>query len=158
MYKKISFILFVLIFSVVAIANDRSKEDESNTEPLITGVYNGHVFNGDDLDPVLTTIKVDNNGVLYGKYTIVEEESVVFGKLTNFRSEGKYTITVDWEDKYGSGVLRILFSANYRFFYGYWGKSESYTNFPWDGVRNEPQVQRRQIIDRVSRELRSGQS
>ena len=158
MYKKISFSLFVLFFSVAVIADNRAKEDESNTDPLIIGVYSGHVFNGDDLDPVLTTIKVNSHGELYGKYTIVEEESVVSGRLTNFRSEGKYTITVDWEDKYGSGVLRILFSANYRLFYGYWGKSELNTRFPWDGVRKEPQAQGRQIIDRVSKAFRPGQS
>lgn len=147
MYKQISFILFVLIFSVAVIADDTTKGDKPKTDPFITGIYKGHVFNGDGLDPVLTTIKVNKDGVLYGKYAISDGNSIVFGKLSNFRSEGKYTIAIDWKDKYGSGVLRVLFSANYRYFYGYWGKSDSDTRFPWEGVRKGLQVRHRRTLD-----------
>ena len=135
MKKLIWLLLFSLIYSASSIAESDKGQSNQGTYPPIIGTYNGNVFNGNDMDPVLTTFFLNDSGQIIGKYAIGEETGLELGKLSNLRTEGNYTIVVDWKDKYGSGVLRMLFSSDYWMFYGLWGKSKTNTSLPWNGVK-----------------------
>lgn len=133
MMRLMWLLIVCFTFPSFAIAEDKSAEERADY-PSIAGTYVGSVFNGDDMDPVLTTFFLDGSGQIAGKYAIGEEAALEVGELSNFRTEGNYTFVADWKDRYGTGVLRVLFSSNYRVFYGLWGASESDTSMPWNGV------------------------
>jgi hypothetical protein len=99
----------------------------------LKGTYKGQVFNGDDLDTVVTIFKVAEDGKLHGTYSI--EEDVEIGTLSDFLWEGDYTLICSWQDKYGKGTLRVLFSGDLSKFRGFWGSSEKTSNFRWDGTK-----------------------
>jgi hypothetical protein len=110
---------------------------ERPAKPVIRGPFQGQVYNGDDMDPVLTTFKQNATGETSGTYAMGEEDGLEVGTLSDFEWEGSYTLKCKWKDKYGTGTLRILFSAEYRMFRGFWGQSEDTGFFPWDGVKQE---------------------
>lgn len=103
----------------------------------IVATYEGQVFNGDNMDPILTTFVIEDGKKLVGTYVVEEETGFESGNLSDCQLEGTYTVTCTWNDKYGSGFARILFSADYRSFSGYWGQSSDTTFLPWNGQRKE---------------------
>jgi hypothetical protein len=126
-----SALLIALTFCTATLAQERT------VKPVIRGTFQGQVYNGDDMDPVLTTFKHNANGDSSGTYAMGEEDGLEVGMLSDFEWEGPYTLKCKWKDKYGTGTLRILFSAEYRMFRGFWGKSEDTAILPWDGVKQD---------------------
>ena len=112
---------------------------QSDTTPSkqIIATYEGQVFNGDNMDRVLTTFVIEDGKKLMGTYVVEEETGLESGNLSDCLLEGTYTVTCTWRDKYGGGFARILFSADYRSFNGFWGQSSDTTFLPWNGVRKE---------------------
>lgn len=134
--KRLMWLMFFcLIYSTTLLAGGNEGQNNHRELPPITGTYIGNVLNGDDMDPVLTTFYLNDSGNIVGKYAMGEEAGLELGSLSDFRTEGSYTIVVNWKDKYGSGVLRMLFSSDYSLFYGLWGASESDTSLPWNGLK-----------------------
>lgn len=131
MKKSILLVIMCIFVPLVAIAENKSQI----ILPAIAGTYEGIVLNGNDMDPVLTTFFLNESDQIVGKYAMGEEAGLEVGELSNLRMDGSYTVLFDWKDKYGRGVLRILFSSNYKMFYGLWGKTESETFFPWNGAK-----------------------
>jgi hypothetical protein len=105
--------------------------------PVFRGTFQGQVFSGDDLDPVLTTFKENEKGELSGIYAMEEEEGLEEGQLSEFTWETPYVLKCRWKDRYGDGTLRMLFSAQHAMFQGFWGDSDDKTFFPWSGVKQE---------------------
>ena len=103
----------------------------------IMATYEGQVYNGDNMDSVLTTFAIVAEKSLSGTYVVEEESGLESGNLTDCQFEGGYTVTCTWIDKYGKGTARILFASDYRSFSGYWGNSADTTMFPWNGVRKD---------------------
>ena len=88
------------------------------------------------MDPVLTTFKY-SDGELSGIYAVGEEAGLEVGILSECTWENPYVLKCRWKDKYGAGTLRMLFSAHYKSFRGFWGKSDDTASLPWDGVKQE---------------------
>lgn len=117
-------------------APSSAQSDAVPSQPIIA-TYEGQVFNGDDIDPILTTFVIEDGKKLMGTYVIEEETGFESGNLSDCQLEGTYTVTCTWRDKYGAGFARILFSTDYRSFNGFWGQSSDTTLLPWSGVRKD---------------------
>lgn len=142
---RIPRVLFVALLSVSLLADGgrcARAGDEAETEdnpgmgggPL-TGSYQGIVLNGDDFDPVLTAFSRDSTGRWSGTYAIGEEDGIQVGLLDECEWEAVYLLRCNWGDAHGSGVVRWLFSSDYRAFRGYWGENAESTSMPWDGLK-----------------------
>lgn len=125
----------ILILCGASLVGAAENPSVAASQPAIA-TYEGQVFNGDDMDPLLTTFTVDGKTIT-GTYVIEEESGFETGNLNSCKFEGEYTVMCLWTDKYGSGFARILFSADYRAFNGFWGQTPENTVFPWSGVRKE---------------------
>ena len=126
-----------IFIAVISGSNAAQAQSDQAPPPPILATYEGQVFNGDDMDSILTTFSIDDGKQLSGTYVVEEETGMETGKLSDCKLESAYTVTCTWQDKYGSGFARILFSADYRSFGGYWGLSSDTTFLPWNGTRKE---------------------
>lgn len=99
------------------------------------GNFEGQVYNGDDMDPVLTVFSRSPAGVWTGSYVLGEEEDVEVGQLDACSWETMLLITCRWTDRHGVGFARLLFSSDYRSFRGFWGTTMDALTLPWDGAR-----------------------
>ncbi|MDR0780935.1 MAG: hypothetical protein LBF16_09635 [Pseudomonadales bacterium] len=102
--------------------------------PLI-GTYTGEVFNGDDLDAVVTVFSFTSTGILTGSYTVDEETGVYSGTLSNFLFEDAHTISMEWTDKFGEGLALMEFSSDFRSFTGGWTQRDGLNPLPWNGEK-----------------------
>lgn len=127
-------LLFILLACFVFSSTVMAESDQDKLS-RIAGAYDGKAFNGEGMDPVSTMFFLNASDEIVGKYVLDAADSFVTGELSNFRTEGDFTVVADWKDRDGEGVLRMLFSANYALFYGFWGKSKSDTTLPWLGVK-----------------------
>ena len=134
---KTKSLLFLITLVGASVLLSAGKANEHDRSRIVDGRFQGQVFNGDDMDPVLTTFVASSQGRASGAYLITEENRDVVGTLSNFKWESPYVLTCTWQDTYGSGTLRILFSTEYTMFRGFWGESDDTTNRPWDGVKLE---------------------
>ncbi len=113
---------------------------QSNEPPkAIIATFEGQVFNGDNLDPLLTTFFFENGKKLRGTYVVEAEEGMDTGEFTDCHLEGAFTVVCTWKDSQGTGIARMLFAADYRSFNGYWGRSDDTTVFPLNGMRKDSQ-------------------
>ena len=103
---------------------------------LMEGEYFGQVYNGDNMDPVVTRFEIGTAGQLQGSYLLQDEDGPDTGELLNPRPDGAYTLLLDWKDRHGTGVVRLLFSADYSRFQGFWGMQENDTSLPWNGRKD----------------------
>jgi len=124
----------ILVFSILFCSLDA---DQVKEEAKILGSYSGEVFNGADLDPVITSFSYNEDGDLVGNYIVEEEDGELKGTLTNADWESLFTLTFKWTDKYGTGKLRVLFSGGYKIFSGFWGAKGEVADVPWNGVKNK---------------------
>ncbi len=99
------------------------------------GSYEGQVYNGDDIDPVLTVFSRSPAGVWTGSYVLGEEDDVEVGQLDACTWETMLLITCRWTDRHGVGFARLLFSSDYRAFSGFWGNTMDALTLPWEGGR-----------------------
>lgn len=119
----------LLMAASTAVAGDA---DAAPSGPL-PGAYQGQVYNADNLDPVLTVFFRDAGDRWRGTYAVGEDEGFEAGTLDECRWDADYLLRCRWTDKYGSGVVRMLFAADYRSFRGFWGTQANDTFLPWDG-------------------------
>ncbi len=125
----------ILTFCCASLVGAAEEPNDTASQPAIA-TYEGLVFNGDNMDALLTTFTVDGKSIS-GTYVIEEEAGFETGNLNSCKFEGEYTVTCLWTDKYGSGFARILFAADYRAFNGFWGQTPETTVFPWNGIRKD---------------------
>ena len=101
----------------------------------ISGRYVGVVFNGNDLDPVVTTFFVLPDGRLRGNYTVEDEVELLEGTISNtFNLEGQ-TYSLEWTDKYGEGNAVFVFSNDFSGFNGFWTNNTESNQFQWSGTK-----------------------
>ncbi|MFM8332979.1 MAG: hypothetical protein ACKN9T_14945 [Candidatus Methylumidiphilus sp.] len=88
--------------------------------------------------PIATEFVVDAQSAITGKYQMLDIAGAVeSGELYDIHAEGPYTLKASWKDKYGVGILRLLFSGDYTQFKGFWGITEQNMSMRWDGVRRQ---------------------
>ncbi len=126
----------IFLFAVASLVAAAYAQSESKPAAIVA-TFEGHIFNGNRMVPGLTTFTIQDGNRLSGTYVIEDENGAEAGSLSAFQWEGSHTVNCIWRDKDGSGHLRILFSADFRSFRGYWGNSADTTSFPWDGVRED---------------------
>lgn len=122
--------------------NSTGAVDPSGDAPFrllnnLAGVYLGTVRSGGHAIPISTEFFVDKDGNISGAYTMTESSGIVEGMLYEFRSEGGYTLTATWRDKYGSGALRMIFSHDGHLFRGFWGPDDQHAMMQWDGTKKQ---------------------
>jgi hypothetical protein len=101
----------------------------------VAGTFHGEVFNGTDLDPVVTRFSVDANGRISGSYTVDEENGAYSGMLSSIVFEDANTISMAWTDKFGEGYALLQFSSDYSSFTGEWTDVDGAGGLPWSGER-----------------------
>jgi opacity protein-like surface antigen len=104
----------------------------------LAGSFSGEVFNGTDLDPVVTSFSLDRHGRLSGSYTVDEENGAYSGILTNIVFEDASTISMEWTDKFGEGFARLQFNGDFSSFTGEWTDKDGTGGLPWSGQRQSP--------------------
>lgn len=125
-------LLLLLCSTFITLPMAAAQSDELRR---IAGTYDGEVFNGNDLDPVVTSFTLDARGRLSGSYTVDEESGAYSGHLSSFVFEDAYTLTMAWTDKFGEGYATLRFSADYSSFSGEWTEVDGSGGLPWSGSR-----------------------
>jgi hypothetical protein len=98
-------------------------------------VYNGFVFNSSKSDRVESIFRFEGEKLISGKYIITEYKDKAMGRIYDCFSQNKDFYICKWEDKYGDGYLKILFSSDKNRFNGFWGDNENKTIYFWNGKR-----------------------
>jgi hypothetical protein len=106
-----------------------------NPYAALAGTYHGEVYNGADLDPVVTVFTLEPSGRLSGEYTVSEENGTYSGRLSNVVFEDLHTITVEWTDQFGEGFAVMEFSEDFKSFAGEWSSKDSANGLPWNGKK-----------------------
>jgi len=101
----------------------------------IAGSYKGGMWGGDTRFPGTTTFSVDAKGALKGAYELDENGTAVPGKLSGFRVVGPRQLACRWEDKNGTGDLKITFTENLSRFDGLWTLDGAEQKHRWNGTR-----------------------
>jgi hypothetical protein len=104
-----------------------------NPLALLPGTYTGEVFNGSDMDPVVTTFVLQPSGRLTGSYEVDEENGAYSGTLSNILFEDARTISMEWTDKFGEGLAVMEFSGDFSSFVGEWTNKDGENPLPWRG-------------------------
>ena len=131
--KKSIVLMLVLFCSVAPVAF----AEQQFAIQSIVGTYEGSVFSGNAMYPVLTSFSLDESGTISGRYVIDEEDGLENGTLIKFRFESQYSVSMMWNDKYGQGILRVIFSGDYSSFVGFWGNDKISTSLPWNGIKQQ---------------------
>ena len=101
----------------------------------LAGVYEGEVYNGVDLDPVVTTFTLDPSGRFSGGYVVGEENGEYSGHISNIVFDDPHTITMEWTDKFGEGFATMEFAEDYKSFAGEWSSKDGTSPLPWNGKK-----------------------
>ena len=101
----------------------------------ITGEYNGEVFNGEDMDPVITSFTLEPSGRLSGSYRVDEENGAYSGTLSNIVFDDARTVSMEWTDKFGEGFAVMEFATGFTSFTGAWTNKEGENALPWNGKK-----------------------
>ncbi|MBA8876413.1 hypothetical protein [Phyllobacterium myrsinacearum] len=88
------------------------------------GRYCGEVISNGDYQDITTILNVDRDGRISGTYQIEAPDGLVMGTLVEKNLTAETVRTMVWTDKYGSGLLTLHFSNDYRSFNGRWGRTE----------------------------------
>ena len=101
----------------------------------LAGVYHGEVYNGANLDPVVTTFTLQSSGRLIGEYTVSDENGAYSGRISNIVFEDSRTIGLEWTDKFGEGFAVMQFASDFQSFAGEWSGKDSSSALPWNGKK-----------------------
>ncbi|MES2625644.1 MAG: hypothetical protein V4628_10220 [Pseudomonadota bacterium] len=101
----------------------------------LAGSFEGEVYNGADLDPVVTKFTLEPSGRLTGEYTVSEENGAYSGRLSNIVFEDTHTITLEWTDQFGEGFAVMEFSSDFTSFAGEWSGKDGANPLPWNGKK-----------------------
>lgn len=124
-----------LVLPILLLIPLASHADEKADFARMAGKYVGQVYNGNDMDPVVTTFIVQPDGRLKGNYVAQDEVEVVEGTISNaYNIEGR-TYSFEWTDKYGEGQAVLIFSEDFTSFDGYWTDKSGSDELPWDGQK-----------------------
>lgn len=128
----------ILAFCMIFFAGCASLKPTPELAKKMAGVYQGVLnIKGQDM-PVATAFSVDDKAAITGKYQMLEATGAIEeGELYDIHAEGPYTLKASWKDKYGVGILRLLFSGDYLQFKGFWGITDHNMSMRWDGVRRQ---------------------
>jgi hypothetical protein len=129
MKDVVSLLLFTVLCGPVLAAEDEYLPG------LFAGTFHGEVYNGDDLDAVVTTIELGNAGRLTGTYEVNEENGAYSGRLSNFRFIDAHTVEMEWTDKFGEGYALMEFARDFNSFVGGWSTPDQPRLQHWDGRR-----------------------
>ena len=106
-----------------------------SVDSRIAGKYAGQVYNGDDMDPVVTVFVALPNGRIRGNDVAEDEVETVNGTISNaVKIEGN-TYSFEWTDKYGEGKAVLVFSSDFSSFKGFWTNNIERNQFEWTGTR-----------------------
>ncbi len=133
-YRFISLILLISIYSTPIIALIQNEADLSQD---VVRVYDGKVLSGDSMMRVKTTFVLRNKKRYMGSYIIFENSELVLGELLNFRRLSKQSVLMEWKDKYGTGILQVHFSKDFKTFHGYWSNGKEKPSLPWTGILSD---------------------
>jgi hypothetical protein len=106
-----------------------------NPYSLLPGTYTGEVFNGNDMDPVVTTFTLEPSGRLTGTYEVDEENGAYMGTLSNILFDDVRTISMEWTDKFGEGLAVMEFTGDFSSFVGEWTNKDGENPLPWRGSK-----------------------
>lgn len=124
----------VILITLILVAFTVSAAEDSDFSRM-AGRYVGEVFNGGDMDPVVTTFFITPDGRLKGNYVAEDEIEIVEGTVSNvFNIEGR-TYSFEWTDKYGEGQAVLVFSEDFSSFKGFWTDNSGSDQLPWSGTR-----------------------
>jgi hypothetical protein len=102
------------------------------------GRFCGEMISSGDYQDVETSFNVDRDGHVAGSYELDEPDGRVEGTLTEKDGAGP-SRTLVWTDKYGTGLLDLKFSDDYKEFKGRWGGSKNgrfdAASHSWNGIR-----------------------
>ncbi|HWK55074.1 MAG TPA: hypothetical protein VNR18_11935 [Hyphomicrobiales bacterium] len=101
----------------------------------LAGTYVGEVYNGADLDPVITEFILQPTGRMTGSYSVDEEDGAFSGTLSNILFEDERTISLEWTDKFGEGFAIMEFSRDFSSFTGEWTGKDGTNPLPWTGEK-----------------------
>jgi hypothetical protein len=123
-----------LLFTVLCLA---ARAADEFLPGMFEGTFHGEVFNGNDLDTVVTTIQVDRNGRMSGEYEVAEENGPYKGRLSNFRFVDAHTVEMEWTDKFGEGYALMEFARDFNSFVGGWNTIDQQRLLHWDGKKQD---------------------
>ena len=106
-----------------------------NPLTLLPGTYTGEVYNGSDMDPVVTRFELQPSGRLTGSYRVDEENGAYEGTLSNILFEDARTVSMEWTDKFGEGFAVMEFSHDFSTFVGEWINKDGDNPLPWRGSK-----------------------
>jgi hypothetical protein len=102
----------------------------------ISGTYEGEILNEGYDSPAVTKFEVDQSGVIHGEYAFTENADWVFGKLFDCKATRARQLQCRWQDKYGIGLLSVMFSKDVQSFKGVWDIGNTITSQAyWNGRR-----------------------
>jgi len=102
---------------------------------MIEGIYTGEVYNGEDMDPVVTTFVIEPSGRLSGNYRVEEENGAYSGTLSNIVFDDARSVSMEWTDKFGEGFAFMEFAPGFASFTGAWTNKEGENALPWSGKK-----------------------
>lgn len=129
--KNFKLLLPLLCMALLSLTVARAAD---NPYMLITGTYHGEVFNGSDMDPVITTFTL-SGGRLSGTYQVDEENGAYTGTLSNIIFDDSRTISMEWTDKFGEGLAFMEFTRDFSSFNGEWTDKDGQNPLPWRGSK-----------------------
>ncbi|PSH63614.1 hypothetical protein CU103_15285 [Phyllobacterium sophorae] len=103
------------------------------------GRFCGEVISSGDYQDVETMLNVDKDGRITGTYELDEPDGRVEGTVTEKEPGTGTSRTLVWTDKYGTGLLELDFSDDYKEFKARWGGSNNgrfdAASHTWNGTR-----------------------
>ncbi len=99
------------------------------------GNYQSQIWSAGSLVSGTTKFRETSDGSLEGSYTMSEQGEVVSGTLSQCQAMQVRVVRCVWNDRYGTGNLKVTFSENSSSFDGYWGTESSELTLPWSGSR-----------------------
>lgn len=102
----------------------------------VAGVpYSGEIWSGKAM-PALTAFSLNRSGELSGTYAYAEPKEIVKGELFDCLRKGpEKRLVCKWKDRYGTGVLDVVFADDLSGFSGHWRADNSTMHAPWNGRR-----------------------
>jgi hypothetical protein len=103
------------------------------------GRFCGELISSGNYRDVETILNITKDGQIFGKYEFQESNGAVQGTLTEKGTGTGTSRTLIWHDKYGTGLLDLHFSNDFRSFQGLWGDAvqerHEAPSHSWDGSR-----------------------
>ncbi|PKL25273.1 MAG: hypothetical protein CVV46_16415 [Spirochaetae bacterium HGW-Spirochaetae-2] len=94
--------------------------------------YMGTLQSGFSYSPVITKFRVEK-GEIVGSYSFKDRDVITDGTIKDCQVESPWSMVCTWQDKYGTGGLRVLFDSNGGAFSGFWGLENDKTMIHWNG-------------------------